>query len=42
MDETVDTSLPKEFEEILNKRSMTVFVSFGSMVKSKFMPNHYK
>ncbi|EGT43733.1 CBN-UGT-4 protein [Caenorhabditis brenneri] len=42
MEETVDSSLPEEYEELLNKRPMTVFVSFGSMVKSKFMPDSYK
>uniref|UniRef100_A0A1I7SZ19 glucuronosyltransferase n=1 Tax=Caenorhabditis tropicalis TaxID=1561998 RepID=A0A1I7SZ19_9PELO len=42
MDESIHSELPVEYEEILKKRPITVFVSFGSMVKSKFMPDSYK
>ncbi|KAJ1367116.1 UDP-glucuronosyltransferase 3A2 [Parelaphostrongylus tenuis] len=34
--------LPKEWDDILNKRNTTVLVSFGSVAKSVYMPHEYK
>ncbi|VDM60371.1 unnamed protein product [Angiostrongylus costaricensis] len=34
--------LSKEWDDILNKRNTTVLVSFGSVVKSIYMPEQYK
>lgn len=34
--------LSPELNSLLDSRPVTIFVSFGSMVKSKFMPDHYK
>lgn len=42
MDKSIQTKIPDEFDSILNERSLTVYVSFGSMVKAKFMPESYK
>ncbi|PIC26053.1 hypothetical protein B9Z55_018750 [Caenorhabditis nigoni] len=32
----------KELDEILNKRPYNVFISYGTMVSAKFMPDNYK
>ncbi|VDO49725.1 unnamed protein product [Haemonchus placei] len=34
--------LPKKWDDILNERNTTVFVSFGSVAKSMYMPDEYK
>uniref|UniRef100_A0A1I7SZ16 glucuronosyltransferase n=1 Tax=Caenorhabditis tropicalis TaxID=1561998 RepID=A0A1I7SZ16_9PELO len=42
MDYTQVPPVSKELDEILNKRKYTVFISYGTMVSAKFMPDDYK
>lgn len=42
MDYTEVPPVSKELDEILNKRPYTVFISYGSMVASEYMPDEYK
>uniref|UniRef100_A0A0K0DHG4 glucuronosyltransferase n=1 Tax=Angiostrongylus cantonensis TaxID=6313 RepID=A0A0K0DHG4_ANGCA len=37
-----NNELSKEWHDILNERNTTVFVSFGSVAKSVYMPDQYK